>query len=134
MFDDPKKELRRLEEELLAAEEESWLTDDDLDLDDIQALLDGDQEDEDYSDLFEEVEEMPRYRNYSNNYGRRSAAMRFDDEEELDDPDEDEVLYKEDYKKAKKAKKKENRGLIFLAILETAAILAISAWWVLWLL
>ena len=48
MFDDPRKELQRMQQELLAAEEEEW-----DDLSDIQDLLD-DYEEEDAAASVEE--------------------------------------------------------------------------------
>lgn len=125
MFDDPKKELQWLQEQLLAQEEEDvstedWLREDrepdfDEELDDILRMI-GE----------EERSEAP-LRNYANNYGRAPRA----------EAEEGEALYAEEAVPPKKKKKREKgiRGLIFLAIVETLGILAIAAWWVkfLWL-
>lgn len=125
MFDDPRKELNRLQAELLAQEEEEYPEENrvsgdfDEELDDILALI------------REEKEEYPRqepiYRNYANNYGRRMPDVPTDE-----DGEEDHALYADEYEPRKKKKKKEKgiRGLVFLAILETLGILAIAAWWV----
>ncbi len=136
MFDDPKKELQRLQDELLAAEEEEW-----DDLSDIQDLLDDYEEEDSVESLLQEfgadAEEEPRYQNYANGYGRRPARPVYE-EEAVPELDDDAVLYREDArtkKKAKKEKKEKGIGcLVFLAVLETMGILAIAAWWAVMLL
>lgn len=131
MFDDPRKELQRMQQELLAAEEEEW-----DDLSDIQDLLDDYEEEDSIEALLAEfgTEETP-VRNYANSYGGRSARPVFDYQETDDELDDDAVLYREDARK-KKGKKKEKGvgGLVFLAVLETIGILAIAAWWAVMLL
>ena len=110
MFDDPKKHLRRMQEELLAAEEE-----------------------EEYGEYSEQAEEnLAAYRNYSNNYGRSRAARFVDTEDYEDDLDDEAYLSREDYRKAKK--KQSNRGLLILICLELLAIAAVLGWWASWLL
>ena len=141
IFDDPKKELKRMEEELFAAEEEQWEEADDLS--DIRSLL-RDYDDEDYQEFFQEEEDEPAYRNYANdygrpvrnyanNYGRKRASVAYEEEEEeyLDD---DAVLYRDDYRNAKHSKEKGVRGLLVIVILEILAIIGILGWWLSWLL
>lgn len=132
MFDDPKKELQRLQDELLAAEDEEW-----DDLSDIQDLLDDYEEEDSVEAIMEEfgAQEQPRYQNYANGYGRATAAPAYYEEEEPELED-DAVVYREDARKKKKKDKKEKGvgGLVFLAILETLGILAIAAWWAVMLL
>ena len=130
MLDDPKKELQRIQEELLAAEEEEW-----DDLSDIQDLLD-DYEEEDSIDalLAEFAEEETPVRNFANSYGKRQSRPVFDYQETDDELDDDAVLYREDARKKGKKKEKGVGGLVFLAILETIGILAIAAWWAMMLL
>ena len=138
MFDDPKKELRRLQEQLLAEEEDAYEEfedeyeeyeeeyedvdnyEDDPDLEDIDELLEEDDE-----------EELP-YRNYANRYGR-GRPKEFDyleDDEELDEPD---FLSREDYRRGRRKKKKGNLGWVIIAFLEVIAIAAIALWWLSWM-
>ena len=138
MFDDPKKELQRLQDELLAAEEEQW-----DDLSDIQDLLDDYEEEDSIDALLAEFggaqEEESHCQNYANGYGKRSGRQAVYEEEEPE-LEEDAVVYRQDPRQAKKAKKEKKQkekgvgGLIFLAILETLGILAIAAWWAVMLL
>ena len=120
MFDDPKKELRRLQEELLAEEDEGW-----DDLSDIQDLLDGYEEEDDVEELLRQYgseSQPPIYLNYANGYGRRQPHY----EEVLPEMDEDAAVFREEPRKRKRS---ENRGLVVLAALETLGILAILVWW-----
>ena len=141
MFDDPKKELRRLQEQLLAEEEDEYEEfeeedeyeeyeeeyedvddyEDDPDLEDIDELLEEDDE-----------EEEPSYRNYANRYGR-GRPKEFDyleDDEEMDEPD---FLSREDYRRGRRKKKKGNLGWVIIAFLEVIAISAIALWWLSWM-
>ena len=111
MFDDPKKELRRLENELLAEEETDWLDDDLSDLDDL--LKDYEEEQE------EEVQEE---------YDRVDSLKDMSDILLEEEADSDRTFYREDYKNARK-KKKGIAGLVVVACLETAAIVGLLAWW-----
>lgn len=147
MFDDPKKELKRLQAELLAAEEEEYVEDD---LSDIEDLLEEYTSEDDGIDAmfegnYEDEYDQPLYRNYANGYGSqvrnyangygRGAARHEPEEPEFDD--EDSVLYKDDYlvsRKKKPKKEKGTRGLVFLACLETLGIVAILIRWILWLM
>lgn len=121
MFDDPKKELRRMEEELLATQyeeeqgpdfgsqfeiEDDWLQE-------AKALI-GD-------------EEEPPIRNHAGGYGARSKdpGSTLHEEEPLEESKA--VL-------AGEPKKKGIGGLMLLALLELVGILAIVLWWVQWLL
>ena len=124
MFDDPKKELQWLQEQLLAQEEESAPeeafpeSDFDEELDDIIRLISDEKKPP-------QVSRETAYRNFANNYGQ--------------EPEEEEsaALYCDDTNDVPQPKKKEKGigGLVFLAVLETLGILAIAAWWVkfLWL-
>ena len=77
MFDDPRKELRRLEEQLLAEEDPGpdvpedalWLDDE---LEEARRLL-GDEMPDDEEEEDEDPEPMV-YRNFANGYGRRQSA------------------------------------------------------------
>ena len=125
MFDDPQSELKRLEQQLLK-EEGSWL---DRELEEAHQLL-GDKDyyreperDLENTQVFRR-DQMP-VRNYANNYGRGvnyHHSMIYDFEEEYRDQQEPEK------------KPSGNRGLKILALVETAAILAIIGYWLVKLL
>ena len=124
MFDDPKKNLRRMEEALWEAEYESSQpgeSDDDPDwteddwLEEAKELLDH--------------EDIP-IRNHANGYGARNYAVDFertvyDDEDEMDDR---KAVYDEG------PRPKGIGGLVILAALELLGIVAIALWWLQWLL
>ena len=112
MFDDPKKDLKWLESQLLAEEEtpgedseEDWLAE-------ARVLMDND---------------------YSGS--ARQESVLYDDEEEAEA--ENLAVYADapPAPKAKKPKKEKGiGGLVFLACIETLGIIAVLLWWVLWLL
>ncbi len=130
MFDDPKKTLRRMEEELRAAEREDQeeqeppfgsefeFTDDEELIREAKALL-------------REEDDIP-IRNHANGYGARPmpgaqapdyGRMVYDPEE----PDEDVAVF------AQEPKPKGAGGLVILALLELIGILAVILWWLKWL-
>lgn len=113
MFDDPQKELQRLEQLLLDEEaerpvEDSHSWDDDLDLDEIRALLDDRDEDMDQTRVYGAV------RNYANGYG----APRNRDAADVNLEQYSDRVYDE-------PREKSNRGLVILAVLETLGIAAL---------
>ena len=116
MFDDPKKELEQLQEQLL--KDEDWFT---RELDSAKAMI-GDQavpkkrktaasSAVQAANTQKIPQPDPRIRNYANGYGTTDPAR---DEAELP--------------------KKSNKGLIILALLETLGIVAIAAYWLIFLL
>ncbi len=113
MFDDPRKELERLERELLAAEEEPPLEetyeDPEEALEEMKAFL----AEEDW----EESRREPLYRRYST-------------EPEEDTPSRPE---KSSPVPAER-KRKRNGGLILILLIETVALLGVIAWWLRWLM
>ena len=122
MFDDPKKELRRLQEELLAEEaqeEEQWYEEDlydpeedmDDDLADIRALLEDDTADD------EELSHRNsgRSRTFSNGYRDYSQEL-------LEEEDPSAFFAEDSGGYHKKPREKGIRGLVILA------------WWLIWLL
>lgn len=132
MFDDPKRELERLEEALLEEEEAEAVPEktgeylDETVIDD--ALYGSDQKwlDE-LNQLLEEPE--PAVRNHANNYGRKNPAVDFskavyEDEGELD---ESQAVFDDT------PKPKGIGCLLVLAIAEMLGILAIVGWWLNWL-
>ena len=153
MFKKPDKELMRLQQELLAAEEEDLPEEEteELDLEDLD-FPEEEEAGEDYEEYFdsdyeEEYEQEPFYRNHANDYGEnvknfanhygKGSPKRFEDDDldfEEADFDDTDVLYRDDYRKAKKKKKRQNMGLVILAILELLGIAAILLWWASWML
>ena len=137
MFDDPRKELRRLEEQLLAEEapqppapeEDVWLDDE---LEEARRLLgdelSGDEEDDPpvYRNYANGYGSHPPVRNYANGYGQPGRVRnrdRFDrDLEEYSDQVHDEP------------REKGVRGLVILACLELLGIAAVIVYWLLFLL
>ena len=110
MFDDPKKDLKWLEQQLLAqeqsqeeSEEEDWL---ELELQEAYTLL------------------KPQHRN------QPEDVFRFLEE----DAEEEEVLVVPSRGRRHKRKEKGLDGLVFLACAEMLAIAALLIWWALWLL
>ena len=117
MFDDPRKALNRLQQELLEEEEdyeEEYLSEDDWLDDEIaeaKAMLGMDEEDD---------EDDPEiYRNFANGYGRPPRAR----EEYWDDEDEEEEILVDDTKG--------QRILMFLLVM---GILAVAGYWMVVLL
>ena len=110
MFDDPKKDLKWLEQQLLAQEqsqeepeEEDWL---ELELQEAYTLL------------------KPQRRN------QPEDVFRFLEE----DTEEEEVPIVPSRGRRYKRKEKDLGGLVFLACAEMLAIAALLIWWALWLL
>ena len=138
MFHNRDKRLQDLNDELLA-EEEEWLEEEEVDyeaeFDEDLLTEEFDFEENEEVDFCEEDElEEPAYRNYSNRYSRGSPKVfDFDEYEYEDDLEDEDFLYRDDYKKAKKKKKRGNLGLKILAFLELMAIAAIAIWWLSWI-
>ena len=146
MFHKHDDRLQRLNEELLAEDEEYYGEEvdeeEDLTEDDLAELLGG-----------EETEEPLFCRNHANGYGKdiRNFANQYgkgsprefdtDDFGEEYDLEDEEFLYRDDYRQAKKHKKKEapqqkKGGILWavIAIIELIAIGGILAWWASWVL
>ena len=113
MFDNPKKELKALEGQLLAAEEAQET-----------AMLD----EKEFETLYNEIRaeftprvEEPPIRNFANGYGApvRQSAPR---PEPQSAPVE------------KKRRQKGNGGLVFIAVLEVAALAVVGSFWAMYLL
>ena len=110
VFDDPRRELLRLQQELLAEEEEE--------LDDLME----EYADEDYESFFQEdyedeYEQEPFYRKSADGY--RSATLYVDDEADDEEPY---ALFKEE--------KRRGKGLRIILLLEIIGILLVLIWWV----
>ena len=124
IFDDPNKELNRLQEELLA--------DDDLaDLDDLLK----DYEPTNMEDIFEKEHKEPKppkHHGAPKTHTEAMSDMLLDEEEEDLDEDDFEDEGKEE-KPAKPKKEKGIGGLVALCAAETVAIVGLLLWWLLWL-
>ena len=132
MFDNPKKELERLEQQLLAAE------------------MDIDEEvEEEFDDLYEDIydefgEEAPYdvddelesllngtelpIRNYSNNYGAPEREL-YDRAAGFDTEIEEEEYHMDESRYAAPPKKKGFRGLVIFTLLQAIVIIALALWW-----
>lgn len=110
MFDNPRKELEKLQQELLAAEAEQ----------------DAETEEEDYSEPLEwdEEDRQPLSRSYTDT----------DDDTliwQTEEPEETEP--EEEPRQAQKPEKKHYVGLKFAIALELLGIAALFWWWYLWI-
>lgn len=139
MRDDPRKNLKWMEQELLAEDrihrDFSKLADqnyhEDADLLELVDQLIGE----------EDTEETPPVRNFANNYGRQPKSVRAERAYQAAHFDESSAVLtktkqqlRREARHQKIAGKKANvnhniKGLVFLAILEMAGILAILGWW-----
>ena len=118
MFDDPKEELRRLQQRLLEEEDREEPDPDEDWLADAQEFLGDDPDDEE-----EEEPEEPPVRNYANGYGRARNRDRAD----LELEDYSEEVYRG-------PRKKGTGCLVTLLCLELLGIAALAAYWYLVLL
>lgn len=124
MFKDAQRELRRLEAELLAQEEEEFCDEEDW------------EEEEDYDEdllpeetLDELLDDTPaigspgRYRNHANGYGRAGSVPVYNSDRLDRDPDDiaQEVL--------NRPKGRGVTALAVLAVLLSLGILAVVLWW-----
>ena len=115
MFDDPKKELQKLEDQLLAAE-----------MNHETAELNNEQFEELYDGILEEfgprisrsdsAAAEPAIRNFANGYGQTQSVTAAGGA--VPGEDEPEVPHKG------------VKGLVFLSVLEIAAIAALAVYWV----
>lgn len=110
MFDDPKRELQRLQEELLAAgqEEEVW------------------EEDEDPEEALDEMKELLRREDWEEQ-GREPLSQRYGSDDEMPQQTYVDV----DNRPRTRKKQKVSPGLTLAIILEAAALLTGIIWWLL---
>ena len=139
MFRRSDKELMDLQRQLLAVEEEDWEEEYE------EEEFPEDEYTDDEDDFEEEEEEQELfYRNHANDYGRsvknyanrygRGSPKKFDDDDFFDEGfDDEDVLYRKDYKKAKRKKRMKSFGLLIVAIAEIAAIGTIIFWLLSWM-
>ena len=109
VFDNPRRELQRLQQELLAEENEEL---DDL----MEEYADEDYENYFQEDYEDEYEQEPFYRKQSNGYRSDTVYVNEEDEEEPY------ALFKEE--------KRGGRGLRILLLVEIIGILCVLIWWV----
>lgn len=126
LFDDPKKELERLANQLRQEEEEAQL----------EELVEEYLEEADIEDCFQEdyeeeyQEYAPQYKNFANDYGRAMTEALWEEEQ-----DADRVLYQDDYRETKR-KKKKKMGFgeaVFLILLDIALIAFLYWGWQNWI-
>lgn len=142
MFDDPRKKLNWMKEELFEAEYgEEDIDEEENEYDEIfdtfEGEFDQDEEQEFLSELHDLLDDDPetppvpirrrRMPNPAVDYRRTAYA-----DEEFD---ESTALLVEKRSRRKGEKKKKGiKGLAFLALLEILAILAVMGWWLQWLI
>lgn len=132
MFDDPKKDLKWLEQQLLAEEQpQQEASDEDL-LRAADAFL---LEEEDW--LEEELQQArvltgdaPRQQGQTDIFGFLEEDFAPDNSPAEEPP----LRSMPQTGKKKKKKEKGVGGLVFLACLETVGIIAVLLWWLIWLL
>ena len=119
MFDDPKKELQKLEDQLLAAE-----------MNQETAELNNEEFEELYDKILEEFGPRekrngtaeppaePAIRNFANGYGKTGQTQTLSAGDEILSDDEPAVP------------RKGVKGLVFLSVLEIAAIAALAVYWI----
>ena len=136
MFKDAKKELERLQAQLLAEEEtqviplppEDYVMDPEEEARLYEELDEFDDLDEELAEIqamLDRLPQQPRYQNYSNNYGRDAAAQAYNTDKVEDDLDLDEYseeVYEEEQPESLK-------GLVITACLLLAGIGAVLVWW-----
>ena len=145
MRDDPRRNLKWLERELLAEEEvfRNFSSLPEMDPEEEEDLLDLVDM---YLEEDQEEEEEPPVRNFANNYGREPkslqaerayAAAHFDEQAAVPVKTKKELRREAKQRKKEEKKASVNRNLkdlVFLAVLECIGILAIIGWWLQWLI
>ena len=130
MFGRSEKELKALERELLAVEAEEY--------EDEAYEEEYEDEYEDEADCFDDEDDEPVVQK-TFDHGRvsrygRGSPKKFDDDDFFDEGfDDGDVLYRKDYKKAKRKKRRRAFSLLLLAVLELAAIGALLLWFMSWI-
>ena len=136
IFDDPKKELQRLQQQLLAEEDEE--------LDEMLEEFEEDYEEffeEDYEDEYEQEDYLRHFSGgYGKSHGKKEKSIFDEIEDAFDEDDADEepfAIFVEEkrniFGKRKVISNKKgvsNRGFKIMILLEIIAILCIAIWWV----
>ena len=119
MFDDPRRELNRLQQELLVEEEEEEYEEvsEEDDLADILEMLHRDNP------------RQPAYREDAEAVEEEEDWQEDWEEDYEDETQDSRTLYRE-----RPRRKKGIRGLVILACLELLGIMLILGWWLLWLI
>ena len=128
MFDDPQKELKRLEEQLLAEEDGDWL---DGELEAMHRLLGDDTQAQnmDETRVYRNFGNENQVRNYANGYGTMQTDT---GGQPVNDEDPELATYSDEVEVPEK--EKGVKGFVILACLETLGILAIIVYWLIVLL
>ena len=135
------EKLRALEQELWEAEEEDFEDEEDECCEDDWDDEDPDDEEEDWDeeddcveyDLSEEEELENSFFGQRNSRYKRGNPRKFDDDDFFEDGfDDGDVLFRRDYKKAKRKQRRKKLGLILLALVELSAIALLILWWTSW--
>ena len=123
-------ELWRLQQELIAAEEDE----EDEEYDDPDDWEYDEECDDEYDDGEDFEEEEPVRPSHMTRY-RRGHPKKFKDRHFFDRSigDDEDVLYRKDYKKAKRRRRRKALGLMILAVLELIAIGALILWFMSWM-
>ena len=146
MFKRSDRDLLQLQRELLAVEEEmdeepEEEFDEEYDEEyngEFDENFEENDEEIDYEDCFEsdyeeEYEEESFRPGHLNRY-KRGNPKKFQDDDFFDEGfDDGDVLYRKDYKKAKRKKRRKAVWLFILALLELAVIGAILLWVISWI-
>lgn len=141
MFHKQDDELQRLNQELLAAEEEEsedW--DEELSEEELQEYgEDFHDYEEDFASSYEEEYDSSDYAPNASAYYGKGKPKLFDFDAYLDSEQskKSEVIYRDDTRQYEKKKKKKgitNLALAILAVLEILAIAGIAIWWATWML
>ena len=138
---------KRQEETLRALEQELWEAEEDTDeeeYEDEEYDEDWDDEDPDEEDWDEEDDcveyDLSEEEELENSFfGQRNSRYakgnpkKFDDDDFFEDGfDDGDVLFRRDYKKAKRKQRRKKLGLFLLALVELSAIALLILWWTSW--
>ena len=138
---------KRQEEKLRALEQELWEAEEDTDeeeYEDEEYDEDWDDEnpdEEDWDDedeyveydLSEEEELENSFFGQRNSRYAKGSPKRFSDKDFFEDGfDDGDVLFRRDYKKAKRKQRRKKLGLFLLALVELSAIALLILWWTSW--
>ena len=144
------EKLRALEQELWEAEEdtdeeeydeEDWEDEDpdeedwdDEDPDEDEEYWDDEDEDAYLEYDLSEEEELERsfFGQRSSRYKRGNPKKFYDNDFFEDGFDDGDVLFRRDYKKAKRKQRRKKLGLFLLALVELSAIVLLILWWTSW--
>ena len=140
---------KRQEEKLRALEQELWEAEEDTDEEEYEdEEYDEEWDDEDPDDEEEDWDDEDAYAEYdlseeeeleNSFFGQRNSRYakgnpkKFDDDDFFEEGfDDGDVLFRRDYKKAKRKQRRKKLGLFLLALVELSAIALLILWWTSW--